>query len=394
MERRYFTLVILFVCCFLLSCCGDNPWEHGKYGNLYGVAVDDLNGDGKSDIAVAMKYVKDSTTGDEDSYATVLLNNTNSPVDFFPPEEYWLVEGSTSYSIAIGDLNDDGFPDIATQDWKNIYVLFQDLNSPGNFLNPLKIFVGSQVDSIVIGDLNEDALNDIAIAGFKGPHLSILFQDSTDPGNFLPLVSIGLSSGSVAIADLDGDFINDIAVTGGGLVKLLFQDPGAPGSFSTPVGLTVGNNPQDVKIGDLDKDGRLDLIVGYGYNFKGGISVLLQVSANPGEFLPADNYNISCSVRELSLGDLNDDGFLDIAVASWCKNGRITILLQDISNIGTFLPAIKYGSSDLPWSIAVNDMNNDNLNDLIISENATMIRLQDPALPGNFLGRTKIYDPD
>jgi hypothetical protein len=164
------------------------------------------------------------------------------------------------------------------------------------------------------------------------------------------------------------------------------------------VDLNVGAQPDDVKIEDLDKDGNLDLVVGnFGTpgNYKtGSISILLQDSANPGVFLPADNYNFSCRAKDISLGDLNDDGFLDIAVASACPGCRITILFQDITTIGTFLPATHYSCAFSAWSIAVGDLNNDNFNDLIVSDDDVATQLQDPAAPGTFLGRTTIYDPD
>ena len=48
----------------------------------------------------------------------------------------------------------------------------------------------------------------------------------------------------------------------------------------------------------------------------------------------------------------------------------------------------------MAWSIAISDMIKDNFNDLIISEDGLVIRYQDSSLPSNFLGRTKIYDPD
>jgi len=398
MERKYFSLVIFFVFFFLLSCSGDD-WSKADFALLWGVAVNDLNGDGVLDIAATTTYVEDFYADTEqECYVSVLPNNQNSPGDFFPVEEYWVCNSDDLVSVVIGDINDDGLPDIVTEDGRHIFMLFQDSTSPGNFLDPFIILVGWHIEYLAIGDLNEDGFNDIAIAGYSYPHLSILFQDSASPGNFLPLVSIGLSSSSVAIADLNGDFINDIAITGGGVVKLLFQDPAAPGTFFAPVDLAAGASPGEVKIGDLDQDGSLDLVIGNDGSFDrfdGSILILLQKSANPGEFLPAVNYNISCEVTELSLGDLNDDGFLDIAVASWCEDCKITILFQDITNIGTFLSPVKYsckGFND-PWSIAIGDMNNDNFNDLIISEDDDfVIRFQDSASPGNFLGRKKIYD--
>jgi hypothetical protein len=205
----------------------------------------------------------------------------------------------------------------------------------------------------------------------------------------------------VAIADIDGDFINDIAVTGDGKVKLLFQNPVAPGNFSAPVILNAGTGPVDVKIGDLDKDGSPDLVVG-NHNSDaspGGVAVLLQDAINPGEFFSAVNYNLGCWAKEVSLGDLNNDGLLDVAVASECNGCTIIILLQDINNIGTFLPAIHYSceQSTFPGyggSIAVGDLNDDNFNDFIASEDGMVMRLQNPTAPGTFSNRITVYNPN
>ena len=405
MEKKYFTLIILSVLCFLLSCGSGGTGGGGDFGGgdpdfimEWGVAVDDLDNDGAVDMAVT----SEDFDGESKHYVAIILNDMTFPGSFFLSDEFKFRLSKYDHLeyITIGDLNDDGYPDIVTKKENAIFILFQDPTLLGQFFAPLIITVGKITRSPVIGDLNEDGLNDIAIAGEKA-HLSILFQDSANPGNFLPIVSLGISSSSVAIADLNGDFINDLAVTSGEKVRLLFQDSSAPGTFFTPVALEAGNNPTEVKIGDLDKDGNQDLVIGnWGPSDdykKGSITVLLQDSANPGEFLPADNYKFSCRAGDISLGDLNDDGFLDIAAASWCRECKITILFQDISSIGTFLPDKKYSCNPRyqnPWTIAIGDMNNDNLNDLIISENGFVIRFQDPASPGKFLGRTKIYDPD
>jgi hypothetical protein len=221
MERKYFTLVIFFVCCLLLSCESD-PWLDPDWRNLWAVAVDDLDMDGAVDIAVT------SSDFDGNHYSSIILNDINFPGSFFLSDEYALLGGNREWpaSIALGDLNDDGYSDIATENGSAIFILFQDSTQPGQFFVPLKISVGVNTESLAIGDLNEDGFNDIAIAGFSGPHLSILFQDSTNPGNFLPLLSIGLSSSSVAIADLDGDFIN---IPRSGCTRYLFYTYGFNG---------------------------------------------------------------------------------------------------------------------------------------------------------------------
>ena len=397
MKSQYFSLLILVVGCLPFTyggCAGDaSDFLPDPYSDFYGVVVDDLNGDGVPDIAAAMDYWDEGTT----YYTTVILNDPKSPGDFFPADAYRIPTGCCLDSIANGDINDDGLADIVTENGSNIFILFQDSTKPGNFLNPRTKFVGAGISHLAIGDLNENGLNDIAISGYKSSHLSILFQDPTDPGTFLPLVKFGIKSSTAAIADINGDFINDLALAGNGKVTLLFQDPTAPGDFLVPVNIHAGAGPNRVKIGDLDMDGYSDLVVGNGP--PGGVSVLQQDATNPGDFLPAIGYSLGCSPMEISLKDLDNDGLLDIAVASWCHGCRVIILFQDISNIGTFLPAIYYPCQQSEfgfgaWSIAAGDLNDNSFNDLVVSENGIVIRLQDPAAPGTFSGKITVYNPN
>ena len=122
------------------------------------VAVGDLNGDGKPDIAVA-----NTTIGG----ASVLLNIGNGTFAAAVNYAYRDTDGGGVVSIAIGDLNGDGKPDLAsTADRCNIAVLLNTGN--GTFGPALPIFGGLWPASVALGDLNGDGKLDLAITNSDG----------------------------------------------------------------------------------------------------------------------------------------------------------------------------------------------------------------------------------
>lgn len=153
-------------------------------------------------------------------------------------------------SIASSDLNGDGCPDLAVANYGSpdgsikgsASILLQDPSNPGKFFPTTDYVTGYRSTSIAIGDLNSDGKPDLAVANSKslspGPtgNISLLFQDPGNPGSFLPAVRLpGISQPvSVAIGDLNGDGDADIVVADDGAV-VYYQDPFRHGIFSGPV---------------------------------------------------------------------------------------------------------------------------------------------------------------
>jgi hypothetical protein len=271
---------------------------------------------------------------------------------------------------------------------------------PGNFLAANNFVTGNYPNDLAIGDIDGDALMDIAVADDA---LSILYQDPASIGNFLPRTSLGVGSGSVAISELDDDLFADLATTRG-VVSIHLQDPAAPENFLPAVEYTAGDQPSHVAIGDLDGDTLPDLAVANLGEPDGGgnrgVSVLLQDQTTPGNFLTATDYIMGDSAYEVAIGDLNDDGRSDLAVAgrnATDSNGdldfedsRVYVLFQDPATPGSFFPPVGYKLDGVGTnSVAIGDLNEDNFNDILAATSEKVyILFQDSANPGTFLPQT------
>src|SRR5437764_8779733 len=104
---------------------------------------------------------------------------------------------------------------------------------------------------------------------------------------------------------------------------LFVPAPGSP--------IAVAGGPQNVVAGDVNNDGRLDLVVACA---KGHCVVLL--GDGKGGFRPAPGSPLGYSGGEMALGDVNGDGRLDLVLAEHDRYA-VTVLLGD--GKGGFAPA-------------------------------------------------------
>jgi VCBS repeat protein/FG-GAP repeat protein len=315
--------------------------------NPQSVAIGDLNGDGKPDLAVA-----------ESSGSLSLLFGTGGGAFGAATS---VPVGTSLRSVAIGDLNGDGTPDLAVANdtGSNVWVLLG--TGGGAFGGTLPYGVGSQPVSVAIGDLNGDGKPDLAVAN-SGGNVSVLLGTGTGSFGAATNFAAGSAPFSVAIGDLNGDGKPDLAVANVGDATVSVLLGTGTGAFGLPTNFPVGSQPQSVAIGDLNGDGKPDLAVAN--SSSANVSVLL--GTGTGSFGAATNFAVvaGSSPFSVAIGDLNGDGKPDLAVADG-NSAPVSVLLG--TGTGSFGAATNYAVGSAPDSVAIGDLNGDGKPDLAVA---------------------------
>jgi hypothetical protein len=171
-------------------------------------------------------------------------------------------------------------------------------------------------------------------------------------------------------------------------VSVLLQT--SAGVFAAAVDYVTGVQPVAIKAADLNGDGQLDLLTAnYGAATTPGnlgLSVLLQ-GTTPGTFLAPVHHATGYRSTALAVGDLNADGKPDVVVANSGlpgDPGSVSVLLQAPAGAGVLLPAVNYTGVYGPMGVALADMDGDGRPDLVLADGDIVVRFNSPTTPGTF----------
>jgi hypothetical protein len=143
----------------------------------------------------------------------------------------------------------------------------------------------------------------------------------------------------------------------GGAVSVFLNN--GSGTFQSAVNYPAGPNPVDIAVGDLNGDGLPDIVVANLGTSPGTVTILFNDPTSPGTFLPAVSIPLGQDdPRGVKLADMNGDGFLDIVSSNYAANS-VTVLLNH--GDGTFAAPHSYlaGSRFGTYALAVADFYGD-----------------------------------
>lgn len=226
------------------------------------------------------------------------------------------------------DYDNDGLADLANFDLGFPSSLFKN-NGNSSFTPSTQISAGSGW-AILWADIDNDRDQDMLLVGTETGKNSLYRNDANGTFTLLgsSIVSTDnlVSARSAAWADIDNDGDLDLlalnAASGGSGSSAFYINDGA-GNFSKVIDsnlLGVGVRGRGCSFGDINNDGFIDLVINNTKSPNIGTTLFLNdgqrfqvVSSNAQSFVGQQFGQFS----QLSLGDANSDGFLDLATATF-----------------------------------------------------------------------------
>lgn len=392
-------------------------------GELYAgaLAIADLNSDGKPDLLAGTGNQNVAQT--EKDGLSVLLNEGGT---FGPPALY--LPRSVVSTVVVGDLNGDGRTDVAvnptiTPDGQNrdqVQVLFN--TGSGKLAAPLELAGNGLATAIV--DMDHDG--DADIAASNG---AVVFTNP-GRGMFQPLLRVPSTTRlkSLRLVDLDGDGNLDALTLDAASPAIMLGH--GDGTFGPPTAFAEMTAPGSPGLGDLNGDGKVDLVlpfdgptgsIGVALNTGAGRferlvtyptgpyaaasvvgdlngdgkadiatlvagAVSVHLNDGHGAFPAHVDYGQTDARLAIVLGDLDGDGRPDLAAA-----GKLGAYTFHNRGDGTFEPAVKHGTEGL--AIALLDVTGDGRPELVVAGNTDALRVYRNDGRGKFDGGTQLVPP-
>ncbi len=315
------------------------------------------------------------------SYAASTSASVSLPV--FADVSLGLKAGGTTYLdsslsfVTIADFNNDGTQDLAFAGYGGTSVLLGNENGTFHLSGQ---YAQSFASFISTGDFNGDGSTDLLVTANSSP-LTILFGNGN--GTFQdPVTVAGIEvPAKTAVGDFNGDGQLDIAVGSStqALIGILLGD--GTGAFQPTTTYSVAATPGALAVADFDGDGIADLAAGS--SLSPYVSVLKGNS--DGTFQEVQSFNAYLNdVANIAVGDVNNDGKLDIVTAQ--SSGSLWFGTFLGNGNGTFQAGI-YASADVISnfnSIALADLGGDGKPDVLVTSSGTGLAVSTGNGDGSF----------
>ena len=308
------------------------------------LAIADLNGDGKPDIAA---------TNNGDATVGVYINNsTPGNINFAAQVAYPV--GLNPAGVVSGDFNHDGNIDLAVLN-NGDYFTFSSpttitvlLGNGDGTVTPQPaqiVWNHNGGDALAVGDFSGTGRLDLAVANFGYASANELrIMRGNGDGTFTPAESYGIGEGAedIKVADFNGDGVVDlitcdlnddtITVLAGKGDGTFVSSVDASSDKPVPFGFPAFGYPTFVDVGDLNRDGKPDIVTGNIFNRT--VTVLQNTTILPVRLLSVISRKVHGSAGTFDL-DLTNGNAIECRYGG--SNGNYTLVLtfsNTLSSVG------------------------------------------------------------
>lgn len=286
-------------------------------------------------------------------------------VSFAAPVYY--ASGYKPYFVRAGELDGDGDLDLVVgNEQASAVAVFRNSGS-GTFTRIGEFATGAYPTGGAIVDLDDDGVADVITADYRGDSVSVLIGAGGGvlgaPASY-PTVDGGETS-NLAVGDLDGDGRVDVIATNPQTASASVFLGGAGGALTAAPTLSYGAvgtaEPYSAAIGDFDRDGKNDVAVADDRTAR----VLVRRGNGDGTFGASAAFAIGGIRSHIMLAhDMNRDGLVDLVIAN--RNSDDVSVLRGRGD-GGFQAAIvsSTGAGTGPYSLAIADFDLDGVPDVV-----------------------------
>lgn len=363
------------------------------------IAVGDLDGDGKPDLAIGHNTPQNVITVYRNTSSTGIINSSS-----FAPAVNISV-GSYPGALSLGDLDGDGKLDIVVCNGNSSSIsILRNISTVGSistssFSPAVNYATGAAPVNVALRDIDNDGKLDITVANKNSNTISIFKNNATigviNANSFLPKIDLNTPSAPfcVTYGDLDGDGKSELISSNGASGTIsVYRNISTQGivsanSFDTKFDLTTGTNPRIINLVDIDGDGKLDITVTN--NGANTISIIKNISTtgslSSSSFQAKVDFSTGTQPYGITAGDINGDGKPDLAVSNVLSN-TISVYKNTTSNstvdITSLATKVDYPTVYNPNAVIIADLDSENkpellytnYNDSDVSQNVSILK--------------------
>jgi flagellin-like hook-associated protein FlgL len=321
--------------------------------NPKSIILGDVTGDGILDMVTA-----DSYAGPGGNTTSVFIGNGDGSFK----ARATFASGSSPLSVQLGDLNGDGKTDLVTVDRYDAKASVFIGNGNGSFKARVSFAAEIELHAAALADFNGDGTLDLVGAARASDQVCVLLGNGNASFGASKNFAAGQQPISVATGDVNGDGVLDITAAdyyyGGSGASVLLGN--GDGSFRAKTSFATGPMTRDVTLGDINGDGRLDLVSAD----KASATFSVFIGNGDGSF-KARTSILTEGSSFVSLRDLNGDGILDLAAL---EDGASTVSMRIGNGNGSFRTSSSYDVGFHAFSFGLGDLNQDGVLDVVTAD--------------------------